>query len=396
MKIGVFFVSLLSAFSALAQAESLIPERAFFPLEPGPWGEIEAQLVKLAPTISLIEKVSEGAARDNAWAFAEPTIELVAQRLRTANLSETLIQQLLGPEHARFDVEKGLWFVVPTAEAILALSPIQRAQLYAPMRALPTWSDASYVRNPLPIENSDPARWFSGVGLSQQTIDLATRLCYQQGRTTVLSDVDFIASQIADEKEKIAFLRAAEQTEAVVLRLRLTPQSNIRALANYWSNPETESTVRAMLEALQPQSGERWIDIAQLLPPMPRSRLYSFTQPADVSVSLPDCRWTALNFFANQPSSRLADESTAFQALESNYDPVPPPFRFGDVIVIFEKETGKFIHSCVYIADSIVFTKNGNSSLNPWTLQRDDRLSRLYVRDRVIEMKVMRRRQKDS
>lgn len=387
----------LILWTSIASAEPLLPAPDFFQLDPGPWGEIEARVIKISPPAAMVRRGFDlDELKENLWAFAEPTLEQVGQRLVLAGFNQNQIQQLLAGDRIRRHPIEDLWIIRPTSEAILALSPAQRANFYAPMRRLPAWDYASMVRKPTPIENSDPATWFSGVGLSQETIDLTKRLSFQQGRTTVLADVGFIFSQIEDEAEQEAFLRAIELTEAVVLRLKLTPNSDVRSLAKYWSNPESEASVRAMLEASRPQIGHRWIDLAQLLPPMPRSRLYTFAQDVDVHLSLPDCRWTALNFFTEVPSDRLADEDTAFGYLNENYDLVLPPYRFGDVIVVFEKGTGEFIHACTYIAANIVFTKNGKSVLNPWIFQTDERLSRLYVKDRVIEMRVMRRKPKDS
>lgn len=372
----------------VAQGGSLAQEPEFFVLNPGPWGEVEAQTIRLVAPLPLLQ-ATQPSFEETVWHFAEPTLAQVADRLRGAGLTEAVIQQLLSPERVRLDGQ--VWRVRATDEAILGLAPLARADLYAAMRPLAPVKD--YLNHPAPIENSHPLSWFSGLGLSQSTIDLATRLCHPRGRTTVLSDIAYISRRIESPAEKDAWLRACEQTSSVVLRLHLNPQSDIAALAKYWSAPGTESSVRALLESLRPRNGQTWIDVAQLLPPMPRSRLYSFTPESDLHTSLPDCRWTAINFFADLPSDRFSDESTLGDYLATSYDLVLPPYRFGDVIVIYEKEgEGQFIHACVYIADDIVFTKNGKAVVNPWIFMRDHHLSRLYVKDKPVAMKGFRRR----
>ena len=385
---GLRYLAICGVFGFASAAE---PE--FFRLNPGPWGEIEAQTIKLSASTKLLDQAIP-ANEETTWVFAEPTLDAVANRLRQVGLGEFTILTLLETGDPRYD--GNVWRLRPTAEAIRALTSDARAALYATMRPLTV--QASYLRNPIPIEHHDPVDWFSGVGLEPTTIELATSLCHRQGRSTVLSDVAFVLSQIESPEEKTAFRRAAEQTMTAVLRLRLTPDSDIDALATYWSNSATESTVHAMLETLQPRNGERWLDVSQLLPPMPRSRLYSFLPLTEAHLSLPDCRWTALNFFADLPSERLADENTAYPFIEAHYDPALPPYKFGDVIVIHKGAElgGQMVHTCVYIADDIVFTKNGKAAINPWIFQRDRHLSSIYARDQLVQMKGFRRRLPDS
>ena len=37
-----------------------------------------------------------------------------------------------------------------------------------------------------------------------------------------------------------------------------------------------------------------------------------------------------------------------------------------------------FAHSCVYVADEIVYTKNGNGRLAPWVLMKYADVARIY------------------
>ena len=43
--------------------------------------------------------------------------------------------------------------------------------------------------------------------------------------------------------------------------------------------------------------------------------------------------------------------------------------RYGD-LVFLSKPNGEIIHSSVYIADNVVYTKNGGHYLSPWMLMK--------------------------
>jgi len=48
------------------------------------------------------------------------------------------------------------------------------------------------------------------------------------------------------------------------------------------------------------------------------------------------------------------------------FNPVEPPYKFGDILFFLDSQRGDAFHSCVYIADDVVFTKNGRNVLSPW------------------------------
>ena len=48
---------------------------------------------------------------------------------------------------------------------------------------------------------------------------------------------------------------------------------------------------------------------------------------------------------------------------------------------MFMNSTGSVIHSCVYIADDIVFTKNGENLLQPWVLKKFDGVKQIYLQN---------------
>src|SRR5262249_5670240 len=79
-----------------------------------------------------------------------------------------------------------------------------------------------------------------------------------------------------------------------------------------------------------------------------------------------DCVWTSLNFFNEQPDDRLADPGYTQKLIAQEYEKVVTP-RFGDIAVLLTPSK-QSIHAAVYLADDLLFTKNGFSATQPWML----------------------------
>jgi hypothetical protein len=57
---------------------------------------------------------------------------------------------------------------------------------------------------------------------------------------------------------------------------------------------------------------------------------------------------------------------------------VQGPYHYGDVIFFMDGTSGNAIHSCVYLADDLVFTKNGRSPTQPWVVMKLDDVVSYY------------------
>jgi len=104
-----------------------------------------------------------------------------------------------------------------------------------------------------------------------------------------------------------------------------------------------------------------------------------------------DCHWSTMNFFSDTPDNRFTDTAYTSSYIQSNFYQVAVPNLYGDVILILN-EKGNAIHSAVYIADDIVFTKNGNNFSQPWMLMRLGDLLARYTADAPPKMLVYRNR----
>jgi hypothetical protein len=115
------------------------------------------------------------------------------------------------------------------------------------------------------------------------------------------------------------------------------------------------------------------MNILMVLPPLPSEEIFDYPTVADNPLDGPpvnrDCHWTSLNFFRDVADPNFGKAEFVLKELKENYALAPADPRYGDV-VIFSRPDGSVVHSAVYIADDICFTKNGSSVLSPWMLAK--------------------------
>jgi hypothetical protein len=96
---------------------------------------------------------------------------------------------------------------------------------------------------------------------------------------------------------------------------------------------------------------------------------------------MPDCHWSSLNFFNYDVKPYLLDSRLATTVVLEQFLPVDPPYKFGDIMFLLDVKQGDAFHSCVYIADDIVYTKNGRNVVSPWLLMKLEDVQKIYLHD---------------
>jgi len=127
-----------------------------------------------------------------------------------------------------------------------------------------------------------------------------------------------------------------------------------------------------------------------LIPQFARMRLYTYPFPSEDPVVLrQDCYWTAMNFFNAVPDDRFINPAYTKQVLMADYYPVQSELTFGDVVFLFDSK-GQVLHSAVYLADDVVFTKNGAHYNEPWTLMKLEDMLAYYPSDEPLRINAYR------
>ncbi len=282
------------------------------------------------------------------------------------------------------------FYLTPPPELVLAMDPATRARLYSLLAAYP---ENSAQRNPFQFSLDGFAPWFASSDLGAEHFEVLRRLTYTNGETICFCDGSIVQRLFATNDFR-RLVKALYGESTFLMRLRVTPQSDVDAIVNYWAKGRSATAIRPLVEALAKTPGVGSIPISYLLPPFARLHLYTYPNPAtDPSAPLENCFWTAMNFFNEQPDPQFFDVAKVCRVLNADYYLPKDELAFGDVIVLADANN-KPVHTCVYLADDVVFTKNGIGSLHPWVLMKISDLMNDYVARAAVQKLVFRAKQR--
>lgn len=332
------------------------------PPRPGPWGELRIQRLTLERPDEFIS-LPAGDPPVPAWFFVGFTPAQLTQFLARVPLGAAAAQALGNP--SAWQVRPDGVIVQPSRELVLGLSREARGALYNQLGRFPQNSAQFHV---FKYRRERLAEWLDGSGLSKESRGLFEQYLYDQGASLCFADFFEVAGQLPTQAERRRLLKTLSREPALQVRLRVHGRSDLDALTRYWGRRGRAKDVRPLLEAVArtPAGGE--VDVMALLPPFARQRLYAHPFPSEDPRDLQrDCTWSALNFFAETPDDRFGDPATALQAIGTDHYPVKDAPRFGDLVCLFDQDR-RLLHTAVYLADRVVFTKNGAYHSQPWLL----------------------------
>ena len=323
------------------------------------------------------------------WVFPASSLNHIKELLAGCGLSEDQIGQTMEMDRRVSTAEATT--LKPSAELVLSLTPECRGKLYG---VLSKWPENHYMQQPYHLPGNF-AVMAARSGVSSQVIDLIAKLTYENCGIKFFSDPGLVLTHISSPAERLLLLKALTYQTAVLARLHLKPNSDIDKIVGYWGSvPGVRAKdLRPLVESVvhSPEGGT--ISLLYLLPAFARERLYTFPLPGEAGDTLLDCHWTALNFLNSTPDDRLQDAAFASNYVKENFYPIGKPAMCGDVMFVLDPEGG-VIHSAVYIADDIVFTKNGSNFAQPWILMRMKNLLNVYTLN--AEPKAVFYRRKDT
>ena len=336
----------------------------------GPWGNLQYYEVVIRPPASslwpgLFEERS-------LWSF--PNLERVQVKDLFDELGFSLELKTGIHEHGKWSTQGEHTELEITDSIIAIMKPSERASLAE------WWLLNNYDHYQRVISNFEDKN-FSSISkeLSPEMMDHLRSVCFLRGNVLSTFDRPYLLRKLKDEKEKEKLIRTLFTTHALMLRLELNPQSDLEPIISYWEAGGRNPRARSVIEGVQSTDGVDQLDILHLLPPVPRKYLNSFATLQDSGPdSAPDCFWTAIQFFRPNTSHRSFDPLPVEHFIIGDFFEVPAPTQFGDLVCLFDNETREFVHSYIYIADNLVFSKNGGSFVRPWVISTVDRMMSIY------------------
>lgn len=242
------------------------------------------------------------------------------------------------------------------------------------------------------IECGDFRIMTEGLDLPEELITWVESRCFRVHQKTFFASSVHALMRISDEDLQLRFLKSLLRCRSLIVRLKIRQGQDLEAISRWWSAGPNRSRSLPLLEAALETRGVDTIDLLHLLPPVPRRLLNTYALERDRYQDMsPDCYWASMNFFEPAMSHRFLDEEfpRTYYFLD-RFEVVEPPYEFGDVIMLVDREQDRFVHSYVYIAEDIIYTKNGTGKFFPYVLMKMSDMLTRYMETESYEAEVYR------
>ncbi|MBB5035220.1 hypothetical protein [Prosthecobacter vanneervenii] len=329
----------------------------------GPWGEIYSTPFSISAPEELLplRKLEESGTR---WLFPNMHYSEVERLLEATGLPRSLVAELTEPgvlEQTPSGME-----MKPSAKTLMALPAGPRKKLYQAVLEHPMNRGQIIF-----IHKDTLGDRFGRTHGGEHTLMLFKQLCCEHGDYLVFSGLSAVLEQLPTYEEKRDFMRGLTSQRTLTLRVHIKPGEDTSDLANYWGKGMKGTDVRTIFESIAATPTGGMLGVINMLPPLPSSQMFLYPMPDNPlngPAPIRDCHWTSFNFFNDVAEPELGNQDFYMQKLKEEYIPAAGDPRYGD-IALFTKPSGAIVHSAVYIADDIFYTKNGATFTYPWMLE---------------------------
>ena len=341
----------------------------------GPWGELDALKIPLASIDEIAQMADERSGKPH-WVFENCTKSQLIRYFQAADLRSRERAVLLNQRY--WTTRSNGCEISPPESVVYALDQGSRTRLYA---VLAKSEFNSAQRWPFRFAANRFQDDLRGIGLEGAEIMRLENLTYSNATTVCLADLG-IAKRILKKSSFENFVELLYSTPAYRLRVHVNPDSDADALAAYWGRGGREKQIRPLLKSLTHVPGGAHLNVLALLPEFARDRLYTYPDDRDdPNAARQDCAYTALNFFNRVEDTNYLSPQFVQKTLMRDYAPVEGGLTFGDLVQLAD-EKGMIFHMAVYLAGDFIFTKNGVSRTEPWTIMKLADMLMLYYANR--------------
>ena len=340
----------------------------------GPWGSVQYYYFYLEAPQHLID----------AFPLPNPRTRWAVPLMEEGRFRSLLDEVFTDPvardaiaDPQNVGVANGLYALFPTDYLITSLDQGSRSRLY---QYLAQFDANPEIRDPIRIFSGSVEEWASGTTMRPELINLMRDLCFERHGLLNFADVPFLISHATSQAEAWSLQRHSSRVRTMVIRLDLKNLGELEPVIEYWTTGLglRRMQIEPLIESAKSTPGVAGLDLSHLLPPLARKLIYTYPDLSmAVEGKLPDCHWTALNFFNYNPETIYLEEMFAASGLLTDFDTIDDPYRFGDLLVFVTPEMNA-VHSCVYMAADIVYTKNGRSLFAPWIALHLNDVKKLY------------------
>lgn len=375
------------------RASKIAKNPNLFYANPGPWGRLRCAYVYLEAPEHLIANFPLPSTRPR-WSFPEAMLPRLGDFFQESGLPQALIDLLLAERN--LVKEDGFLHVFPPLPDLESLTPEVRGRIYT---ELSKHEPNEFCVDPVLIVGQTVKEWYRTSKLRPEVIAKVEQMSYMRGETIAFSDISAILNYAQSDSEARTIFKAFTRTRSLMVKMELDDSSNLNELLNYWTLGIglRRKDIEPLMQSIIDTDGIESLPISHVLPSLVRKLLYTYPG-MDLARhgTFPDCHWTSLNFFNYEPHQYLLDSRLATSQVLENFEPVEPPLQYGDILFFLSNTTGDAFHSCVHLADDLVFTKNGRNVLSPWVLMKLDDVKKIYLYKGDGRVQAFRRRKESS
>ena len=348
-----------------------------------PWGEFEYIKLPLEEPNELLPDINQPLAPPR-WFFENYSAKQLAELLRSCDLRREQRALLLDSKRWE-DSSRGI-FVSPPPDVVLEMSRPARERIYGVLAE----SEANSAQcDPFRFRPDAFEQWAKDTGLGEEQLQILRRLTYTQGGSVCFCD-GAIVQRLFSREDFTSLVKALYGERTFLMRLVINANTDIDALIKYWRKGGRALALRPLFESMAKVPGGTSINISYLLPTFARLRLYTYAnEDTDPALTKENCFWTAMNFFKDKPDPQFFSIKNTTRVLENDYFKTAESPVYGDLILLSDS-TGKAIHLCVYLADDVVFTKNGGDYMQPWVLMKIPDMLAYYNTKQPAQMTIFR------
>lgn len=340
----------------------------------GPWGRLTRTPIVISPPVEYVSS-NWGTPGPLLWQMPVSSPGELSSLLSTAGLGAHEIASLRSS--ARGDAISGGVVLTPNVDLVRGMPREVRARLYLEMAKSRVNRDEHAAFR---FYDRSLDAWL-GSAVSDTTLEMVRPFVFRHGDFLYFADIDAVWPRIEEAIELQRLARALNRQATLLVTLNVENPEQVSALSDYWGHGGRRTDIRPLLESLGTDGSPPSIDISHLLPTLARDLLYRYprlTVADHEEPVLPNCLWTALNFFNRTPDDRFLDVRFAVETLERDYELVRGENRLGDVVAFADRD-GNLFHAAAYLADGLVFGKNGITPMSPWSILPLERIQGHYV-----------------
>lgn len=358
--------------------------------EIGPADRLQRTPIFLEVSDNLLESIPIPSPRTR-WSYPEDQADSAKSLFLRAGLKPAEVESLTSPT-ATIRADGWIHFF-PDHKLVEEMSRESRATLYGELGHYPI---NEFQESPVLILTDTVEEWYRSSHLRPEYVAEISRMAYRRGDLWAFSDVPLLISKCQGERDLKTLYKTLTRTRAYLITITIGSQTDASAIKAYWrptGSSFRRKDIEPLIESIKETGREVQLDLAHIMPPLARKLIYTYPGPENISGGiLPDCHWTSLNYFNYEPQGYLLDSSLATSKVLEDYEKVTEPWRYGDILFFIDDVSGDAHHSCIFLKEDLVFSKNGRNQMTPWIITTVKDISQIYLSSGERHIETYRRR----